>query len=1621
MAQTGQSPPVSSDENTLLTFDVHQWIDDVKRFAEDREITEYLMLKQLKTYLEANKEDIDVEFFEEMMEENPWYTKKEPIWKDPKAQDADLTGLVAVHQMQVAAYEKKKRLAVELKDFMLRQLPKAYFRAAVGFKSPQEILFSVHNTLRKQAPAMTSTLDHEYAKLRQRKSVLSATQFCQEMLTLYQKGKQYNAPFVHYALQWVVEDLVHYWPTFPRQYQDNTESSVDVIIEDFLAKYPNWLACQSAKFNFGMVGAVAPSIEKPSKSKGRDNKNEKKFKDAQSDPKPKTNCVCGSPHKWDDCYYLIKEKRPTGWIPRPKQVETIRMALENNERFRRAIERQIRRQIPAEFFFTTPTAGQTMPQLNAVIGYQPQQQLPYYPQPQALPASSAPQQPQLQFGSPVTEQQTQPMEDGYITPTVNAIDVSPLNQPPLPSNGTTTFAPCGEANETHPENAIQHPGIDLSGCDVSSPAISANAVQALQYRHWWILDTGSPLHICHSREQLENYTLLSNPFHVTFGTQGRAVAEGVGSIRLPVTTSDGIQRTVMIHKVYYVPNFIVNIISAREMQMTYGLYYSAFLRGLHDNTGSIQIYTFSAYGQVFISKGTQPHVAIAANSASPINSKQAPEKTWHERLGHAGKDVIAQLPAHTDAVVSPHVHTEGHNADAAECKACIESKSTAQISRRPIQRGESPFQVIHFDYIHMNRSYNGMRYLLHLYDTFSRAHQAFAMSTRDAKTIQLLITGFVRWTKLNGFKCVKVHTDQDPNIAGLKDDLMAMGVQLTTSTPYNHNQNGLAERAGRSLVVVMRSLRIHAGLPEQLWPWLAETAAYIMNRTPVRANAWRVPFELMTGRIPSLANLRIIGCKAHVLRKNIPHTDKLGERTWIGYLVSFHSSNIWSIWNPASNKVFRCRDVTFDEASLYKDTKHEMGQLQREAQSVAQAIREHEMTPRQVAEPHAMSTTAPPQILLRGRCQTQPQTQTQLSTDLQQTAKSHNLQLPTPDPEPVDVVTGCTMRQFFVYNHGQELVEDAFCGVVTSFMVHDGRVNLERLVYGDYTINATIQTTKTNQLHITTAPAPPKSWKTMRKHPLTDDWLAACERELNSINTRKTWSQASTNDAEGHDILPTKWVWTYKTDADGFVQNFKARLVVRGDLQTTHISKAELYAHTAAVSHFRVVVAIAADNKWDIRHLDALNAFLQSVLAEDEIFFVHPPPGFPTPSGVLYRLRRPLYGLRKSPRFWYDTCTKSLKALKLSQVKEEPGLWRYKTSFVLFYVDDFLVTGPTAELDEIVPLLQSAIDIRILGEATYFLGIEIHPSDDGSLTLGQSLYVEKMAAKYGVKLRSRRPEIPIRIPQAKLAKNENTSTPQMRLQMQQITGALLYLSVQTRPDIAKAVNMCSENASNPTKIHIQAAHEIIEYALATKHYTLRYGTMGETLTAAGDAAFGDDMPSRRSSYGYVVYLYGGPVFWTSKKQDTVANSTVEAELTALAITTREVIALKRLLGQLDIKVDEVTIHCDNKTTVDIVNGRTNVVSTKLRHLDIRQHWLRELVIGEPHSPLLSGTTLKIEWIPTAEMPADGMTKLLDKQKHKKFVEHLKLDIAHGEDAPRDAGEKDVAEESVEESAEKSAG
>lgn len=80
------------------------------------------------------------------------------------------------------------------------------------------------------------------------------------------------------------------------------------------------------------------------------------------------------------------------------------------------------------------------------------------------------------------------------------------------------------------------------------------------------------------------------------------------------------------------------------------------------------------------------------------------------------------------------------------------------------------------------------------------------------------------------------------------------------------------------------------------------------------------------------------------------------------------------------------------------------------------------------------------------------------------------------------------------------------------------------------------------------------------------------------------------------------------------------------------------------------------------------------------------------------------------------------------------------------------------------------------------------------------------------------------------------------------------------------------------------------------------------------------------------------------------------------------------------------IQCDNAQTVGLLTKETPQLSTKLRHVDIHHHWLRQAVqAGE----------IAIRWVPTKDMTADGLTKLLPTQNHGKFMRALGLtDIQH---------------------------
>ena len=110
------------------------------------------------------------------------------------------------------------------------------------------------------------------------------------------------------------------------------------------------------------------------------------------------------------------------------------------------------------------------------------------------------------------------------------------------------------------------------------------------------------------------------------------------------------------------------------------------------------------------------------------------------------------------------------------------------------------------------------------------------------------------------------------------------------------------------------------------------------------------------------------------------------------------------------------------------------------------------------------------------------------------------------------------------------------------------------------------------------------------------------------------------------------------------------------------------------------------------------------------------------------------------------------------------------------------------------------------------------------------------------------------------------------------------------------------------------------------------------MSAYSDADWAGDLNDRKSTSGYIFMLGGGAVSWKSRKQTCVALSTAEAEYVALANTTQEVIWMRQLMEDLEIKLTEATIvYEDSQAAISIAQNPQH--HSKMKHIDIKYHFV----------------------------------------------------------------------------------
>jgi hypothetical protein len=217
---------------------------------------------------------------------------------------------------------------------------------------------------------------------------------------------------------------------------------------------------------------------------------------------------------------------------------------------------------------------------------------------------------------------------------------------------------------------------------------------------------------------------------------------------------------------------------------------------------------------------------------------------------------------------------------------------------------------------------------------------------------------------------------------------------------------------------------------------------------------------------------------------------------------------------------------------------------------------------------------------------------------------------------------------------------------------------------------------------------------------------------------------------------------------------------------------------------------------------------------------------------------------------------------------------------------------------------------------------------------------------------------------------------------QSIIGSLLYLMIGTRPDIAFAVTHLSQFSTNPSEDHYKAALHVCRYLTGTRDYKITYTKRGDKgLVAYTDSDWAADKIRRRSVTGFFFKLAGGSITWRSHAQKTVALSSTEAEYMAISDCSRQAIWTKTLIKELGIGIKAIPIYGDNQGSIFIASNA--VQESRTKHIDIRYHYIRELVYAKE---------VELMFVPGEMNPADMFTKNLQKVKFSQFRNQLGLEF-----------------------------
>ena len=540
-----------------------------------------------------------------------------------------------------------------------------------------------------------------------------------------------------------------------------------------------------------------------------------------------------------------------------------------------------------------------------------------------------------------------------------------------------------------------------------------------------------------------------------------------------------------------------------------------------------------------------------------------------------------------------------------------------------------------------------------------------------------------------------------------------------------------------------------------------------------------------------------------------------------------------------------------------------------------------------------------------------------------------------------------------------------------------------------------------------------------------DRWRKAIEKEMGNVMIAFTILEDSEGTPVGYSLAKVHMVFDVKMDG-----TFKARLCKDGHL--TEDPEGSRYAGVVSRESVRIALLYAALNDIEVMAADIRNAYLQAATSEKHYIICGPEFGIEN-QGKRALITRALYGGKVSGRDYRNSLRSCMKHIGFESCLADPDVWMRTAKkpdgsdyweYVLLYTDDALCISCNAEQvlrDEIGKYF--TMKEESIGIPDLYLGGRITKVtlENGVSAWGfsSSQYVQQSVKNVEEHLMRDNKKLPARAstPLSPNYRPELDISPELAPEeaayFQSLIGVLRWIVELGRVDICLEVSMLASHLAMPRQGHMNEVLHIFAYLKKNHNAEMVFDPsdpdidpnefqrrdweatefgddleeilpenkpkplgLGIIMRAYVDADHAAEVVTRRSRTGFLVYLNNAPIYWSSKKQNSVETSSFGSEFMAMKHCTEYVRGLRYKLRMMGIPCELPTfIYGDNKSV--LANTTVPDSTLKKKSNSIAYHFVREGCARDEW---------RTAYVNTHVNPADLLTKPLPSgEKRRRFV------------------------------------